>query len=132
MKQHLILRGSRDFESLEDYEAFLGQVMDKRNGTRQKRLADELAVMKPLPVAIPLTPIQSLKNKKSPATQTTPMVMACPTRTRAMCTVPIRSTATPTTTVSPTTTKRLPAPIRSTNAPRVRQRARARLRPAGA
>jgi hypothetical protein len=50
LKQHLILRGSRDFASLEDYEAFLSQVMDKRNGTRQKRLADELAVMKPLPV----------------------------------------------------------------------------------
>jgi Mu transposase-like protein len=50
LKQHLILRGSREFESLEDYEVFLGQVMDKRNNTRQKRLADELAVMKPLPV----------------------------------------------------------------------------------
>ena len=49
LKQHLILRGSHDFESLEDYEAFLGQAMAKRNGTRQKRLADELAVMKPLP-----------------------------------------------------------------------------------
>ena len=49
LKQHLILRGSRDFERMEDYEAFLGQVMDKRNGSRQKRLADELAVMKPLP-----------------------------------------------------------------------------------
>ena len=45
----MILRGSHDFESLEDYEAFLGQAMAKRNGTRQKRLADELAVMKPLP-----------------------------------------------------------------------------------
>jgi hypothetical protein len=49
LKQHLILRGSRDFESVGDYEVFLGQVMDKRNCARQKRLADELAVMKPLP-----------------------------------------------------------------------------------
>jgi hypothetical protein len=49
LKQHLILRASRDFESLEDYEAFLGEVMDKRNSSRQKRLADELAVMRPLP-----------------------------------------------------------------------------------
>ena len=49
LKQHLILRGSRDFDCLEDYEAFLGQVMDKRNSARQKRLADEMAVMDPLP-----------------------------------------------------------------------------------
>jgi len=49
LKQHLILRGSRDFESLEDYEAFLGDVMDKRNSCRQKRLADELTMMRPLP-----------------------------------------------------------------------------------
>ena len=49
LKQHLLLRGSRDFESIEAYEAFLGQVMDKRNSTRQERLAEELAVMEPLP-----------------------------------------------------------------------------------
>jgi hypothetical protein len=49
IKQHLLLRGSRDFESIESYEAFLQQVMEKRNRTRQQRLAEEQAVMRPLP-----------------------------------------------------------------------------------
>jgi hypothetical protein len=49
LKQHLLLRGSRDFDSIESYEAFLHPVMDKRNRSRQKRLAEEMAVMKPLP-----------------------------------------------------------------------------------
>ena len=48
VKQHLLLRGSTDFESLEAYEAFLGQVMEKRNALRSEKLAEELAVMKPL------------------------------------------------------------------------------------
>jgi hypothetical protein len=44
----LLLRGSRDFESVEAYEAFLFSIMDRRNQGRQDRLAEELAVMKPL------------------------------------------------------------------------------------
>lgn len=48
VKQHLLLRGSTDFESLEAYEAFLWQVMEKRNALRSQKLAEELAVMKPL------------------------------------------------------------------------------------
>ena len=31
VKQHLLLRGSRDFESIEAYEIFLFDIMDKRN-----------------------------------------------------------------------------------------------------
>ena len=50
VKQHLLLRGSRDFESLAIYEAFLFGIMDKRNAARQAKLAEELAVMKPLTV----------------------------------------------------------------------------------
>jgi hypothetical protein len=50
LKQHLLLRGSRDFERIEAYEAFLYQAMEKRNRTRQERLAEEQAVMKPLPI----------------------------------------------------------------------------------
>jgi hypothetical protein len=46
--QYLLLRGSRDFESLEAYEAFLHNIMDKRNAGRATKLAEELAVMKPL------------------------------------------------------------------------------------
>jgi len=51
VNQHLLLRGSRDFDSLESYEAFLWGVMEKRNAGRQVKLAEELAVMKPLTVA---------------------------------------------------------------------------------
>jgi hypothetical protein len=48
--QYLLLRGSRDFEGLEAYEAFLWGIMEKRNAGRQKKLDEELAVMKPLTV----------------------------------------------------------------------------------
>ena len=48
VKQHLLLRGSADFESLETYETFLGQIMDKRNALRSEKLAEELAVMQKL------------------------------------------------------------------------------------
>jgi hypothetical protein len=51
VKQHLLLRGSTDFESLEAYEAFLGQVMEKRNALRREKLAEEQAVMRPLRAA---------------------------------------------------------------------------------
>jgi hypothetical protein len=50
VKQHLLLRGSRDFESLEDYETFLWQIMEKRNALRSAKVAEEMAVMKPLQV----------------------------------------------------------------------------------
>ena len=49
--QHLLLRGSRDFESIEAYEAFLFEVMERRNAPRRDALAEELAVMKPLAAA---------------------------------------------------------------------------------
>jgi len=49
VEQHLLLRGSRDFESLAVYETFLFGLMDKRNAPRQTKLAEELVVMKPLP-----------------------------------------------------------------------------------
>jgi hypothetical protein len=48
VKQHLLLRGSHDFESLAAYEAFLWQIMEKRNALRSERLAEEIAVMRPL------------------------------------------------------------------------------------
>ena len=48
IKQYLLLRGSRDFESIKVYEDFLFDVMERRNRSRQERLAKELAVMKPL------------------------------------------------------------------------------------
>lgn len=62
LRQHLLLRGSRDFDSLADYEAFVGQMMNRRNQQRQHRLAEELAVMKPL-TAGPLHPYQEVRVK---------------------------------------------------------------------
>jgi hypothetical protein len=48
LKQQLLLRGSKEFDSLATYEAFVWGVMDRRNQLRQERLAEELKVMKPL------------------------------------------------------------------------------------
>jgi hypothetical protein len=50
LKQHLILRGSRDFESVEAYEIWVQDVMSKTNELRCKKVALELAVMKELSV----------------------------------------------------------------------------------
>ena len=49
MRQHLLLRGSRDFESEAAYGQFLQHVLERGNHGRQEKLAAELAVMKPLP-----------------------------------------------------------------------------------
>jgi hypothetical protein len=49
LKQHLILRGSRDFASVADYDRFVVGVLRAANAKRQKRLAEELACMRPLP-----------------------------------------------------------------------------------
>jgi transposase InsO family protein len=48
LEQHLLLRGSREFATLEEYESFVGVVTERANGLRSVRLAEELAVMKPL------------------------------------------------------------------------------------
>lgn len=50
LRQHLLLRGSRDFDTREDYLDWLGTVLEKRNRLRTKRLTEELSVMRPLPV----------------------------------------------------------------------------------
>jgi transposase len=49
LRQHLLLRGSRDFVSEAAYDGFLHQVLERGNRGRQERLAAELAAMKPLP-----------------------------------------------------------------------------------
>lgn len=48
--QHLLLRGGRDFPSVEAYERFVAGVFEKRNAGRRMRLAEELAAMRPLAV----------------------------------------------------------------------------------
>jgi hypothetical protein len=50
LRQHLLLRGGRDFASLAQYEQFIEHVMTRRNEGRQQRLREELAMMKPLTV----------------------------------------------------------------------------------
>ncbi len=55
IEQHLLLRGSRDFATLADYETFLQGVLTRRNQSRQTRFAEELAVMRPLPATSLIT-----------------------------------------------------------------------------
>ena len=50
LKQHLLLRGSREFEHREAYVAWLEQILEKRNAGRADRVATELAAMRPLGV----------------------------------------------------------------------------------
>jgi len=50
LEQHLLLRGSRDFESVAAYEAWLREVLAGANALRKTRVDEELAVMKPLTV----------------------------------------------------------------------------------
>ena len=47
--QTLLLRGSRDFETRDAYEAFLKQLFSRVNAGRQKRLKEEIARLNPLP-----------------------------------------------------------------------------------
>lgn len=62
--QQLLLRGSREFADIDGYEAFLFEVMAKRNQGRQERLAAEVAVMKPV-TATPLATSQDQKVRVS-------------------------------------------------------------------
>jgi len=52
LKQHLLLRGSRDFDDADVIRRFIEEVFRKANRGRQKRLAEELAVMRPLLVGL--------------------------------------------------------------------------------
>jgi hypothetical protein len=47
--QALLLRDSRNFPARAAYEKFLREVLDQRNSGRGKRLAEEKAVLRPLP-----------------------------------------------------------------------------------
>jgi len=46
--QHLLLRGSRDFESVEAYQGWLDAIVEQANAPRAARVAEELAVMRRL------------------------------------------------------------------------------------
>jgi len=49
LEQHLLVRGHRDFESVESYESWLWQDCQRANKGRTKRLGEELRVMNSLP-----------------------------------------------------------------------------------
>ena len=51
MEQHLLLRASRDFESVDVYEKWLQDILTQANGLREKRIIIELAEMRPLSVS---------------------------------------------------------------------------------
>ena len=48
LKQHLLLRGSRDFDAVEDYESWIDGVVDLANDLRSEVLEEELVQMRPL------------------------------------------------------------------------------------
>lgn len=52
IKQHLLLRGHRDFENLEAYDLFLAEVLNKANAKRSKKVSEELDVMRELPSSV--------------------------------------------------------------------------------
>lgn len=62
LRQCLLLRGGRDFESVEDYETWVRCVMARSNVGRTKRLNEELAVMKPV-TASALPEFQELQSR---------------------------------------------------------------------
>lgn len=47
--QSLIIRGSRDFDNIEEYAKFLQKIIDRMNANRHKRFAEEIEVLKSLP-----------------------------------------------------------------------------------
>jgi transposase len=51
LDQALMLRGSREFDSRAEYDAFLRQLLGQLNAGRKERLVEELAVLRPLPAA---------------------------------------------------------------------------------
>lgn len=51
LEQALLVRGSRDFESVEAWQAFVDQVVRKANTNRGKRVSEDLAAMRELDVA---------------------------------------------------------------------------------
>jgi len=51
LEQQLQLRGNRDFQTVEEYETWIATVVEQANRQRKARLAEEIAVMRPLSVS---------------------------------------------------------------------------------
>ncbi len=50
LEQSLLMRGSRDFDSREQYAAFLGKLFDQLNQGRRERFAEEVKALRRLPL----------------------------------------------------------------------------------
>lgn len=64
VEQYLLLRGHRDFERVEDYDAFLRQMFRRANARVAAKVAEELALMHELPPTA-LTDYQELECRVS-------------------------------------------------------------------
>lgn len=51
LEQALLVRGSRDFASVDAWQAFVDQVVRKANASRGRRVIEELAAMRPIDVS---------------------------------------------------------------------------------
>jgi hypothetical protein len=71
LQQALMLRGSREFRDRVAYEGFVREVLARRNGGRQERLAEERARLRPLPA-------RRLATESAMATTTTSAIQARP------------------------------------------------------
>jgi len=81
LNQHLEFRGSRDFDSRKDYEAFIFAVLEKANRLRSNRVKQELAVMKPLPVTrLPLYTEEEAKVREGSTIRIKKNVYTVPSR----------------------------------------------------
>lgn len=49
MRQAILLRGSHDFESLDEYQSFLNRIVAKLNGQHKTRINEERKILNPLP-----------------------------------------------------------------------------------
>ena len=50
IEQALVLRGSCDFDSVEEYQQFIDQIVDRHNQRHQKQIDEERLYLQPLPV----------------------------------------------------------------------------------
>jgi hypothetical protein len=60
IEQELLLRANRDFASVADYEAFVREILDRRNAGRRKDFEADKAALSPLP-ATPLSHVKVIE-----------------------------------------------------------------------
>lgn len=70
VEQHLLLRGSRDFESQEAYRIFLQDIVDGRNKARQEKVCEEIDLLKDLPERQYFAPEMTMVKVSSASTVT--------------------------------------------------------------